>query len=91
MACQHFLKDSPGVWCGIISFLQLVDPSFDTIRSSIRHVIGNGSSIRFWTDVWVRLVTLQNAFPRLFHVSPVLGMQQWQIQGNEFKEIGSGP
>jgi hypothetical protein len=24
-------------------------------------------------------------------MSPVLGMQQWQIQGNEFKEIGSGP
>jgi hypothetical protein len=24
-------------------------------------------------------------------MSPVLGMQQWQIQGNEFKKIGSGP
>ena len=36
-----FSQRLSGVWCGITSLLQPVDPSFDTIRSSIRHVVGN--------------------------------------------------
>ncbi|KAJ6877766.1 hypothetical protein NC651_030497 [Populus alba x Populus x berolinensis] len=62
-------KRLSGVWCGMTFLLQPVDPCFHTIRSSIRHVVGNDSSIHFSTDVWVGLVTLQNAFPRLFLVS----------------------
>ena len=46
-----FSQRLTGVWRGIMSLLQPVDPSFDTIRSIIWHVVGNSLSICFCTDV----------------------------------------
>jgi hypothetical protein len=37
--------------------------------NSVRKKIGNGSSTRFWRDIWVGSQPLKDVFPRLFSVS----------------------
>jgi hypothetical protein len=37
--------------------------------NSVRKKIGNGSSTRFWSDIWVGSQPLKDVFPRLFSVS----------------------
>jgi len=31
--------------------------------------IGRGSKVKFWEDVWLKVVPLKNAFPRLYGIS----------------------
>jgi len=69
--------------------MQPVDPSFNTIRSSIRYVVANGLSIHFWTDVGSDRLLFKIPFQDCF-LSSTLETQQWQIQGIGFKEIGFG-
>ena len=41
------------------------------LRQNIKFMTGDGSSILFWSDVWIRSNDLRNIFPRLYKVSVI--------------------
>jgi hypothetical protein len=38
-------------------------------NNTVKKIVGNGRTIRFWRDVWVAGLSLEERFPRLFSIS----------------------
>jgi hypothetical protein len=55
---------------GLIDLLSF-SPAIDLVlvSSHTRFILGNGSRIRFWDDVWCREMPLKEAFPGLYDIA----------------------
>ena len=62
---------SPGSVIGPygLSLWKHIRQGWDRFYSHLKFVLGCGSRIRFWLDVWCGEHTLSRAFPLLFHIA----------------------
>ena len=57
-----------GVWVDIINVGKMLDGIDGGFSNQFFKKVGNGLNTSFWMDNWVGDVSLNNRFPRLFHL-----------------------
>jgi hypothetical protein len=69
-------------WKDVLSILDPNGLLGLVLRENIKFMIGDGSSIFFWSDVWIESNALRSIFPKLYQISTIQNglvneMGQW--------------
>ncbi|PWA52848.1 reverse transcriptase domain, Reverse transcriptase zinc-binding domain protein [Artemisia annua] len=57
-----------GTWANIVKSYSMLQSKDIIPMHTLRHKVGNGSSIRFWKDNWIGNGSLSSKYNRLFHL-----------------------
>ncbi|GKA14978.1 putative RNA-directed DNA polymerase, eukaryota, reverse transcriptase zinc-binding domain protein [Tanacetum coccineum] len=60
--------NSSGTWANIVDSFSMLHSKDIIPLHTLRHKVGNGSSIRFWKDNWIGNGPLSTRYNRLFHL-----------------------
>jgi hypothetical protein len=58
-------------WKDVLSILDPNSVIGLVLHENIKFMIGDGSSILFWSDVWIGSNALRSIFPRLYQISTI--------------------
>jgi len=69
MLPKKIVATIPGPWRGIKQIAWTDTPISKAFLENISVKVGNGSRVKFWSDVWANRKTLKELFPTLFAIS----------------------
>ena len=79
--CSKGVRDryGVGVW-------KVIRNGWENIRTHSRFIVGDGTRVKFWKDLWCENLSLEDAFPNLFNLA--INKEGWVAKAWEEDGVG---